>query len=101
MYEKEQVSLELVCEAVTNLLWYFIPDDYAEDEENQITQVIKENLSVLSILLAFIQTPIIASACPGMFNIFREVLFIILPYMCKQNELDLSAKLWGNISDQV
>ena len=31
-YEKDQVSLELVCEAATNLLWYFIPDDYTEEE---------------------------------------------------------------------
>ena len=52
-------------------------------------------------ILEFIQTPIIASACPGMFSIFKEILFIILPYISKEKEFDISAKLGIQITEQV
>lgn len=68
------MGLEYCFENVSNMLWTLVIDEQHFGEDNIIHRALLQNKDLFETLLETITIPIVASACPNMFNVFIEVV---------------------------
>lgn len=56
------------------MLWYLTVDEQIFNRDNYIHLAIHENKELLDIFTKVITTPIVASACTLMFNVFIDIV---------------------------
>jgi hypothetical protein len=74
VYDRQQIDLELSFESAANLLWFFIDSESHSGGNENSDAVIACKEETLRVMKLVITTPIVASACSSMFQVYIDAL---------------------------